>query len=242
VAWLLFLAFSFVIAGCGPAAPRRAPHILLFSGTGASPNDVKAIKAILDQSHLDYAAVDSRQLNGMSESDLSAFRLIIIPGGNFVEMGNGLTPEATATIRSAVQGGVNYLGICAGGFLAGDLPYNCLNLTGGVRFGFYSEEKRGVRKAAVVVSRPGKAPLEHYWEDGPEFSGWGAVVGRYPDGTPAVVQGSSGKGWVLLCGVHPEAPASWRNGLKFTTPVSDSNAYAASLIDAALHRAELPHD
>jgi glutamine amidotransferase-like uncharacterized protein len=79
-------------------------------------------------------------------------------------------------------------------------------------------------------------------EDGPQFTGWGAVVGKYPDGTPAIVEGTCGKGWVILTGVHPEAPANWRRGMTFTTPASVDHAYAATLIDAALHGTCLPHD
>lgn len=118
--------------------------------------------------------------------------------------GNSLAPSTTANIHNAVQGGFNYLGICAGGFLAGHASYDSLNLTSGVRFDFCADENRGIRKAAVAIARVGTPPLEHYWEDGPQFSGWGAVVGKYPDGTPALVEGTSGKGWVILSGVHPE--------------------------------------
>ena len=89
----------------------------------------------------------------MSESQLMAYRLMIIPGGNFIDMGNSLTPSTTANIHNAVQGGLNYLGICAGGFLAGHASYNSLNLTSGVRFDFYAEVNRGIHKAAVAISR-----------------------------------------------------------------------------------------
>jgi hypothetical protein len=46
---------------------------------------------------------------------------------------------------------------------------------------------------------------------------------------------------VLLSGIHPEAPESWRRGLTFTTPASVDNAYAATLIDAAVNRTRLAH-
>jgi hypothetical protein len=85
------------------------------------------------------------------------------------------------------------------------------------------------------------APVEHYWEDGPELSGWGTVVGKYPDGTPAVVEGESGQGWMILVGVHPEAPETWRRGMTFTTPASIANAHAETLVRAALTRSSLPH-
>ena len=156
-------------------------------------------------------------------------------------MGNGLTTNTAANIRHAVQGGLNYLGICAGALLAGDAPCNSINLTSGVRFDFYAAVNRGVHKAAVVVSGVGTQSLEHYWEDGPQFTGWGAVVGNYPDGTPAIVEGNSGKGWLILCGVHPEASENWRRGMTFATPTKIANDYAATLIDAALHGKRLPH-
>jgi glutamine amidotransferase-like uncharacterized protein len=136
---------------------------------------------------------------------------------------------------------LNYLGICAGGLLAGDCIYNGLNLTSGVRFDFYSAVKRGIHKAAVPISGTGTPALDQYWEDGPQFTGWGEVVGKYPDGTPAIVEGKSGDGWVILSGVHPEAPENWRRGMNFSTPVSDDNEYAATLIRAALNGTWLPH-
>jgi len=166
-----------------------------------------------------------------------------VPGGNFVEIGNSLSPGATANIRKAVQDGLNYLGICGGGFFAGKYnpPYNALDLTSGVRFGFYAAESRGIRKAAVSIAVVGAPTLDQYWEDGPEFTGWGAVVGKYPDGTPAIVEGTFGSGWVILSGVHPEAPATWRPGITFYTPASVDNAYAVRLIRAALNRISLTH-
>jgi glutamine amidotransferase-like uncharacterized protein len=240
VARLVFVS-SLATTACAPPASNTVPPILLFSGAGTSVNDVAAVETILEEKHLEYSTVNSRQLNGMSESQLMAYRLMIVPGGNFIDMSNSLTPNTTANIHNAVQGGLNYLGICAGGFLAGHASYNSLNLTSGVRFGFYADENRGIRKAAVAIAGVDTPTLEHYWEDGPQFTGWGAVVGKYPDGTAAIVEGTSGRGWVILTGVHPEAPENWRRGLTFTTPASVDNAYAGKLIDAALHGTLLPH-
>jgi len=224
-----------------PPKSGGTDEILLFGGTGSSPNDVKAFETILKDHHVNYTKVNSSQLNEMSESQMRGYRLLIVPGGNFIDIGNGLTPVATENIRNAVRNGLNYLGVCAGAFFAGNSPTNGLNLTSGVKFGFYAAEDRGIRKAAVPIAVAGGKTLEHYWEDGPQLAGWGAVVGKYPDGTPAIVQGTCGSGWVILSGVHPEAPASWRGGMTFTTPVSADTAYAWLLIQAALKRESLPH-
>ena len=237
----LLVLISLALTACAPATPGNLPSILLFTGTGTSANDVAAVETVLEDRHLAYSTANSRQLNGLSESQLMAYRLMIVPGGDFIAMGDSLTPGATAKIHNAVQGGLNYLGICAGAFLAGHASCNSLNLTSGVRFGFYAAERRGMRKAAVAITGVERQAIEHYWEDGPEFTGWGAIVGVYPDGTPAIVEGPSGNGWVVLSGVHPEAPESWRRGMSFVTPAKVANAYAGTVIEAALNRRRLPH-
>jgi glutamine amidotransferase-like uncharacterized protein len=233
------------VAQAAESAPPavHAPPILLFTGTGTSPNDVAAIETILNQNNLGYARVTSEHLDAMNQSQIQAYRLLIVPGGNFVDMGNSLTAGTTANVRNAVKAGLSYLGICAGGFLAGSIPapYKSFGLTPGVHFGFYSAEKNGIRKAVVRITTAEGSALDQYWEDGPELSGWGDTVATYPDGKPAVAEGLSGNGWVVLAGIHPEAPETWRQGMAFATPVSASNAYASALIDAALNQKRLPH-
>lgn len=224
-----------------PSPSKDTSTILLFKGSGTSPNDVAALERVLNDDHFSYVGANSRQLNAMGKTQLLSYRLLVVPGGNFEEIGNGLTPSATAAIREAVQGGLNYLGVCAGAFFAGNSPYNGLNLTGGVRFNFYALEGPNTRKAAVAVAIAGSSTFDHYWEDGPQLTGWGDVVARYPDGTPAIVEGTAGDGWVILSGIHPEAPESWRRGMTFATPARVDNAYAATLIGAALNRTSLAH-
>jgi len=233
-------AFLFALA-CG-SDPAPAPAtVLLFNGTGTSAGDVAAVESVLHDAHLDYATASSKQLDAMTAENLRAYRLLIVPGGNFERIGNSLTPSATAHVRDAVRGGLNYLGICAGAFFAGNSPFNGLNLTSGVRFPFFAAEARGVRKAAVQIDVAGSTPLEQYWEDGPQLTGWGDVVARYTDGPPAVAQGNFGNGWVILLGTHPEAPDSWRNALGFTTSGAASRAYAVTLTTAALNATRLQH-
>lgn len=217
-------------------------EILLFGGTGTSPNDIKAFEALLDDNDLSYSTINSAELNAMTELQLLKYKLLIVPGGNFIDMGKSLSNSTTANIRKAVQHGLNYHGVCAGGFLAGGSKYyKCFNLTSRVAFGFYAISAKGVRKTAVDITYPDKTTLQHYWEDGPEFTGWGTVAAKYPDATPAVVEGRSGKGWVVLTGIHAEAPGDWRDGMAFSTTTADDNAYAVKLINAALNKQTMPH-
>jgi glutamine amidotransferase-like uncharacterized protein len=238
----LYLSFLVCLTACAiRSKSSESPSILLFNGSGTSPNDVTAIEKILVENDFRYTTVNSRQLNEMNQSQLRTYRLLIVPGGNFEQIGNGLTPSSTVNVRNAVRHGLNYFGICAGAFFAGNSPYNGPNLTSGVRFTFYALEDQGVRKAAVEITIAGSSAQTHYWEDGPQLSGWGNVVAKYPDRTPAIVEGNTGDGWVVLSGIHPEAPESWRRGLTLTTPASVNNAYAATLISTALNRIRLKH-
>lgn len=227
-----------------PAAltPGVTPSILLFTGTGTSASDVSAVESILGVNKLTYATANSSQLNAMTETELKGYKLLIVPGGNSITIGDNLTSTTTTNIHDAVTNdGLHYLGICAGGFFGGYSIYNGLNLTSGVWFNFYADYNKGINKAAVEISSPVGVPLDQYWQDGPQFTGWGSIVGKFPDGTPAIVEGTSGKGWVILSGVHPEAPASWRTGMTFTTSVAVDNAYAGTLILAALDGTSLLH-
>jgi glutamine amidotransferase-like uncharacterized protein len=240
VACLALLA----VMGCARTEPNSDAtnaSILLFNGTGTSPNDVAAVAKILDEKGLDYTTASSKRLNDMTEPELMGYRLIIVPGGNYITMGNSLTPEAARRVRHAVQQGVSYLGICAGGLLAGKAKSTSLDLTAGVKFSFYAVVNQRIHKAAVPVEFANGPTIDHYWEDGPQFTGWGQVVGKYPDGTPAIVEGACGAGWVILCGVHPEAPESWRRGMTFSSSAAMGHEYAGTLIDAALYGSRLPH-
>ena len=229
------------VAAAVPLGEAGTTSILLFNGTGTSSSDVTAVEAILSTNKLAYSTANSSQLNAMTETQLKAYKLLIVPGGNSITIGDNLKSSTTENIHNAVQNGLHYLGICAGGFFGGYSIYNGLNLTSGVWFNVYSNGGKGTGKAAVEIDTDKVGTLDQYWQDGPEFTGWGSVVGKYPDGTPAIVEGNSGSGWVILSGVHPEAPSSWRSGMTFTTTVAVDNAYAATLINAALNGTSLPH-
>jgi glutamine amidotransferase-like uncharacterized protein len=224
-----------------PLSKAGTAPVLLFNGTGTSPTDVVAIETILDADKLAYSTANSSQLNSMSQAQLQAFQLLIVPGGNSITIGNNLNSSTSDKIHDAVtSGGLNYLGVCAGGFFGGASIYNGLNLTSGVWFDFYKDESKGIHKAAVQIANP-NGSLDQYWQDGPQFPGWGSIVGEYPNGAPAIVEGRSGQGWVILVGVHPEAPNNWRGGMNFTTSAAVDNAYAITLVNAALKGTSLPH-
>ena len=224
-----------------PAAIPSAEPVLLFVGEGSSELDVTAIEGILGNLKIAYKPVNSSDLNAMSEAQLGGYKLIIIPGGNSITIGENLSAQTVSAIQTAVQGyGVHYLGLCAGAFFGGYSDYNGVNLTGGIAFDFYADEFKGIHQEAVLLSLASGQSIDVYWQDGPQLSGWGSVVAKFPDGTPAIVEGQSGKGFVIFTGVHPEAAQSWRGPFAFSTPVTVDVAYASTIVQAALNGTPLP--
>jgi Biotin-protein ligase, N terminal len=260
---LLFIAFGTILvlsssSGCGtpnlPGSKSAQPEpltanpssnnvrVLLYNGTGTSPHDVTAVEHVLSTLDLKYSTANTSQMEVMTASRLSSYKLLIVPGGNSITIGKNLSHAATAKIHDAVvNDGLHYLGICAGAFFGGYSIYNGLNLTNGVWFNFYADEFKGIHKAAVRISFPNHPKKDMYWQDGPQLSGGGDIISKYPDGTPSMVERKSGKGWVILSGVHPEAPAGWRTGMPFETPLAADLAYAGKLVTSALNGVSLPH-
>jgi hypothetical protein len=154
------------------------PRVLLFNGTGTISSDVSAVEAILKNLDLSYATANSSEMDSMSETKLKSYKLLIVPGGNSITIGKNLSHTATTNIHNAVEAGLHYLGICAGGFFGGYSIYNGLNLTSGVWFNVYENYGRGTRKTAVEISSPNSGKLDQFWEDGPQFSPWGSIVGE----------------------------------------------------------------
>ena len=72
---LLLIAAAATACGPAPASSTGIASVLLFTGTGTSPNDVAAMETILRSSHLSYSTANSFQLNSMAESQISRYRL-----------------------------------------------------------------------------------------------------------------------------------------------------------------------
>jgi glutamine amidotransferase-like uncharacterized protein len=202
---------------------------------------VAAVESIVSSLHLSYHTANQSQLDKLTESQLLGYRLFLMPGGNAITISGNLTRTATTNVRNAVNAGLNYLGICAGGFFSGSSAYhNFTDLTSGVWFNVCNTG-RGIGKEAISITFAGGVKRDIYWQDGPNLNGWGKVVAKYPNGVTAVSENFYGKGFVLLSAVHPEAPASWRYGMSFYTSLDDDLAFARTLVTSALNRTMLPH-
>src|SRR5262249_51816247 len=73
---------SCLAGGCDGSRSGTA-DVLLFAGTGTSPNDVRAIEALLAARGIRYSQAGSTEIDAMSADDPRAHCLLIAPGRKF---------------------------------------------------------------------------------------------------------------------------------------------------------------
>jgi glutamine amidotransferase-like uncharacterized protein len=169
------------------------------------------------------------QYVGPDEADLDIFqraKLWIQPGGRALTQARKMSPALKLRIIEFVKQGGSYVGICAGAFLAaeqfgwGGAPGRKVLERGlGLIPGFSGLYSPAGNENVLLMNSDwlGFGKRELYWELGPDFRGeslWGSsveVLSRYPEGLPATVRSTFGKGRVYVTAFHPEAPQAWRD-------------------------------
>ncbi len=133
--------------------------------------------------------------------------LVVFPGGDgeATAFRSVLKPNLAA-VRSFMQRGGKYLGICMGAYWADAYYFNLLKTTRCVQY--IKRPKADIRSSYGTVSPINwMGQQQHmYFYDGPTFLGGSfQTVARYANGDPmAIVQGSVG-----LIGCHLESQEHW---------------------------------
>lgn len=157
-------------------------------------------------------------------------KLIVIPGGRDKEFLAEIGEKGMGNIRNYVRNGGNYLGICAGAYLAcsyikfemhrpdyrveGKRPlqfFPGLGI-GSVTSAFSYNSESGAEGKKLIV---GDAIMHGYVNGGPFFDMNGVistdikVMARYEDGEAAIVDCTVDKGRAILSGIHLEVSADY---------------------------------
>jgi len=221
---------------------------LIFNGTGVSVSDWQNTEIIVKSLGMNYHLANSAQLNAMTLDEIASFGLIIVPGGSGGTITGNLTTATRLNVRKAVRDrGVGYVGFCAGAWVAvgpeadtdQTAGYGMAVAKGDVLPYFWPDGNSSLVAAMVPVSFPDGSSRELVWWGGPSTPEWSdGVVARYKNGSPAISQTRSGKGFVVISGPHPEAPEGWR-----LTAGNDSDGLdydiAIDMIKAAIHQRPL---
>jgi glutamine amidotransferase-like uncharacterized protein len=226
-----------------------ATDVLLFNGAGISTSDWQTTEQIIKGMGLTYQLANSSQLDAMSLDDMAKFGMIIVPGGHAGTITSGLKAATRVRVRQAVRDrGISYLGICAGAFVAVEAGANSDQTTS---YGFPVVEgahlpmwwpNGNTSAVAAVTPITFATGAQKYlvWYGGPSTPEWtNGVIARYNNGKAAMSETWSGKGFVVISGVHPEAPQGWRNTAG-QDPDGLDYEIMRSLVTAALQRKPLP--
>jgi len=236
-------------AGSGTdGGPSRSytTGVLVFTGDGTWGTEIGDLEAMLDAHGVTYQEATSAQLDAMSAQDMATFGVIYIPGGEGGTEADDTLPQTHANLRTAVQQlGVSYVGFCAGAFVAvapaptggGDVSYG-FGVVDGPVLDYYTGPGSDLEYEQTLESYPDGTTENILWYGGPVTPETG-VIARYPTGDPAISEMWSGKGLVLIGGVHPDLSQATLDdlGVSPDTPAQD---IAWKIFQAALTQQPLP--
>lgn len=260
-----YLLIALTLTGCAipngespqpppPASPvsfRGTDHtqVLIYGGANSWRPEIETLKSILFSHQVTYDEASSEQLNAMSLDEMANYNLLIVPGGNAYAITDSLNAKTRTRLREAVQQqGLSYIGFCAGAWIAvvpappvgQDLSYGLGLVDGPIQEHTYLE-KQGREFGLSRASFPDGTQRELLWYGGPVTPNVpGGVVAKYADGTPAITQMAAGSGHVIISGLHPAINQLVMSSLGLSSPDAIAPEFAWKLLDAGIHKTNLP--
>lgn len=217
------------------------PLALIYNGPQGCDDCAPTIASVLRKAKRPFRVAyvgpgTGRELNA---DILRQATLYVQPGGgsDLETTWNDLEPAAD-DLRAWVKAGGSYLGLCFGAYLAGSNPG--LGLLPGDTFGWAGSEGSTVpddRDTVIPVTWRG-SERHMYFQDGPGFrlkkSADATVLATYPNGVPAALVATYGKGRVGVSGPHPEATRTWYENADLENPDGYRLDLAHDLIEATV--------
>jgi glutamine amidotransferase-like uncharacterized protein len=220
----LFIWFSVLSRYLKMSTPTQLPIsiqkiALIYNGPGACKGCPEAVASVLEEMDLEYEYIKPGELNAQN------FRrawLYVQPGGSddVNETLEALTRNEIKSIRKFVLSGGSYLGICAGGYLAGRrvdhvAAFNLIPLE--------VDEEYAESEAKIEEVVWNKEDQFMYFQSGPFFKTnklpKADILATYKKSNHAAALITPlGHGLVGLIGPHPEADEDWYESEDLTLP------------------------
>jgi len=200
---------------------RPRPQVALFVDAGTNHLLNRNIVSLLEGQGIGCQLFDRSRVTAGNLAKLKAY---IVPGGYSTFQHTATGSQGLLAIRSFVNDGGRYLGICAGAFMATrdvlweeeHFPYP-LALFDGTAEGALDKiaqwpQDAGVSLKLTAAGRQrgltGSAEGNFYYKGGPYFHGGTDydVLAQYQDGKAAIISRPFGQGEVVLNGIHFERP------------------------------------
>lgn len=202
---------------------ETVPRVALYNGSGSWADNVDTLKDFFVSYEIEFGLLDEDHI--IAPDLLDYYEIIILPGGGAADYRYEISDHDS--VRSFVEDGGLFIGICAGAYYAADIfnwqgsKYDYpLEIFSGSSIGPLSGQIGWGEQALLKLNPDHPAnenfdlELDIYYFDGPYFkphdsdevdAGTIEIVAQYDvNNQPAVIAGRFGKGGYLLFGPHPE--------------------------------------
>ncbi len=205
------------------AEPETVPKVALYSGSGSWEENVDSLKEFFTSYELEYDLVDEIAVTEPSLAE--HYEIVVFPGGGAADYRYEISDHDN--IRSFVEAGGQFIGLCAGAYYAADIfrwqdtSYEYpLGIFEGSSIGPLTGQV-GWGDKALLNLKPDHPANDNFadklnisYYDGPYFMPHNfngdsnqaiEILARYDvNDQPAVIAGRFGEGSYLLFGPHPE--------------------------------------
>ena len=205
-------------------------RVALFTGQGVWDDGKVALIQMFRFYNFSEDTVDASFINS---SPLNAYDVLVIPGGWAVNYRRNINSAGISHIRSFVQNGGVYVGICAGAYFAsrtvvweGRSYSYPLSLYGGAAIGPIDSIAPWPNYNMASINLQDSTEWVLYY-GGPYFSGgnFDTIAIYNVNNEPAIIELNYGDGKVILSGVHPEIEEdSGRDSTNFASELPDSGS------------------
>ena len=206
---------------------QKPTRVALYQGPGTSDSTKKALAQLQSDPAVEVKTVSASEIrNGV----LKDFEVVIFGGGSGGGQGKALETEGRERVREFLKRGGNYIGICAGAYLASaDYEWSLHIINAKVLD--KAHWARGIGRVDLSLKPQGQslfgeksAKTNIYYHQGPllapaekkelpDYQEWATfetevtkkgVPGGMMPGKTAIASGTFGKGKVLAISPHPE--------------------------------------
>ncbi|GAB95358.1 glutamine amidotransferase-like uncharacterized protein [Kineosphaera limosa] len=225
---------------------RVRPIALIYRGAAACAECPQAAAELLTSADVGFEVRFVGEREGFGRATLAGAALYVQPGGGrSLERAYRAVKGHGPLIREFVRSGGRYLGICMGGYLADSWRGFALLPPGAEADPYVGAPGADVTTRAdtlvAITHRGSPTPSRIFFQDGPLFRLPAAVppgtsvVARYAaTGDIAALVCPFGRGWVGVCGPHPEAPHDWYSAHGLPDEGRTGTALGHDLLDALL--------
>ena len=239
-----------LVTGCmaeaASALPKQEQYALIYNGPVSDGDSTRAIADVVRQ-----VGLPVRYLSNIEAlpAELNNARVFIVGGteDDVEPLLNAFTADARSALKTYLQNGGRYLGICGGAFVAsagwseeeGFVP--ALGLVPAT-----SDDYDGDFSARIFPITWLGEKRQMYYQAGPQFTPVPnpeqvKVIAHFQNHQIAALISLYGKGKVAVSGPHPEAPESWKTNAVDGDKMESNIHLAVGLVNELLSEEPVTH-